>query len=562
MRSLFTNPSGHEYEDGTFLVGLASLKDDSGKTHGFPIGIKTNRHAITFAGSGAGKGVGVICNNLMLWPHNALVIDPKGEAAEITAQKRAEMGQKVYVIDPYGEADINDDLRASFNPLDQLDPNDPNIVEDIEIIVDGLTIEEESSDPSSKYWNDGGAALIAGLIAFIILDAPDEHKNLIKLREILRNKAELDDCLEHMKDTPECGGLCQAAYSAANAEEGKYFISNAQAKTRWLDSQPMENALKTSSFELNELKQGNCSVYLVLPLNYLNVRGQFLRLFVRCAMNEMARRMPNGDLKGSRCLFFLDEFFSLGKIDEIPKGFGTMRAYGLQLWPILQDLPQLVKLYGREGAQTFFSNSDIHQYFGNTDLDTIKHISGRFGVEGMEDMPDFVFEDEEFYNSMIKSDRSFLTASEGVVQMEKEMIAQRRQARERAKMKYDTTVSRRLGKPRLPEDKTAQMIAPNTDSYATGTFVFTPSDSRPLYLALLPWFHIDTNSGYRWNEKIPAGSSNTRLGPPQKQRPINDSPHSLNQRHHQSNRDGGGIDPNLFWLVVSVIVMILIYFFG
>ena len=554
MASLFADPRGYEYEEGKFLLGMTRLEDEGGKQYTYPIGVKTNRHAVTFAGSGSGKGVGVICNNLMLWPHNALVIDPKGEAAEITAQKRTEMGQKVYVVDPYGEAKIDDDLRASFNPLAQLDPNDPNIVEDIEIIVDGLVIR---SDPSSAYWDNGGAALLAGLIAFILLDAPAEHKNLIKLREILRDKTELDDCLEHMKDTPECGGLCQAAYSAATAEEGKYFISNAQSNTRWLDSQPMENALKTSSFELNELKRGNCSVYLVLPLNYLNVRGQFLRLFVRCAMNEMARRMPNGDLKGSRCLFFLDEFFSLGKIDEIPKGFGTMRAYGLQLWPILQDLPQLIKLYGHESAQTFFSNSDIHQYFGNTDLDTINHVSGRFGVEGMEDMPDFHHEDDPIFDDLLKT--SMFTNENQF----KQDMALKQKWRNDAKQNYDMMVSRRLGKPRLPPDRTAEMIAPQVDEWAKGSFVFTPSSKQPLYLALLPWFYLDAKGAFLWNQKIPAGENQKIFGGATKNsRPINDTPHSLNQRHQQSNRNDGGIDPNLFWVAVSIIVMILVYLFG
>jgi type IV secretory pathway TraG/TraD family ATPase VirD4 len=47
-------------------------------------------------------------------------------------------------------------------------------------------------------------------------------------------------------------------------------------------------------------------------------------------------------------LFILDELFSLGYIDEISKAAGLIRGYGLQLWPIPQDIGQLVTLCGRE----------------------------------------------------------------------------------------------------------------------------------------------------------------------------------------------------------------------
>ncbi|WP_281859990.1 TraG/TraD/VirD4 family protein, partial [Litoreibacter halocynthiae] len=101
----------------------------------------------------------------------------------------------------------------------------------------------------------------------------------------------------------------------------------------------------------------------------------------------MARKLPSGELRGAQCLFMLDEFFSLGYIDEIAKAAGLMRGYGLQLWPILQDLGQLVTLYGREGSETFFANADVHQFFGNTDTLTLEQISARLGVKDMGEVP-------------------------------------------------------------------------------------------------------------------------------------------------------------------------------
>jgi hypothetical protein len=95
---------------------------------------------------------------------------------------------------------------------------------------------------------------------------------------------------------------------------------------------------------------------------------------------------PTGQIRGKQCLFILDEFFSLGYIDEISKSAGLMRGYGLQLWPILQDLGQLVKLYGPEGSETFFGNADLHQFFGNTDNYTLEYMSKMSGTVTLDEI--------------------------------------------------------------------------------------------------------------------------------------------------------------------------------
>ena len=59
-----------------------------GKRDGRLIGWKDDRHVMTIAGSRAGKGVSLIVPNLLLYEGSALVIDPKGENARITAGRR------------------------------------------------------------------------------------------------------------------------------------------------------------------------------------------------------------------------------------------------------------------------------------------------------------------------------------------------------------------------------------------------------------------------------------------------------------------------------------------
>lgn len=121
----------------------------------------------------------------------------------------------------------------------------------------------------------------------------------------------------------------------------------------------------------------------------METHAAFLRLFVRCGLNAMAK---GGSGKGNRCLFLLDEFHTLGRIDEIEKAAGLMRSYGVHLWPFLQNLGQLQDLYGPNAAQAFFANADAHVFLGVSDTQTLQYISNRVGNYDLGDAARFMQE--------------------------------------------------------------------------------------------------------------------------------------------------------------------------
>jgi type IV secretory pathway TraG/TraD family ATPase VirD4 len=55
---------------------------------GTAIGYSDDRHICLVSGSRGGKGTSVILNNLCFWPGSAIVVDPKGENATVTAARR------------------------------------------------------------------------------------------------------------------------------------------------------------------------------------------------------------------------------------------------------------------------------------------------------------------------------------------------------------------------------------------------------------------------------------------------------------------------------------------
>ena len=77
-------------------------------------------------------------------------------------------------------------------------------------------------------------------------------------------------------------------------------------------------------------------------------------------------------------LFLLDEFAALGRLEAVERAMGLMAGYGLQLWPILQDLSQLRALYGAR-ANTFVANAGVLQCFGVNDYETAKALGQLMG---------------------------------------------------------------------------------------------------------------------------------------------------------------------------------------
>ena len=59
---------------------------------------------------------------------------------------------------------------------------------------------------------------------------------------------------------------------------------------------------------------------------------------------------------------------------------GLMAGYGIQLWPILQDLSQLKAIYGTR-AGTFIANAGVQQVFGVNDFETAQWLSRMIGKE-------------------------------------------------------------------------------------------------------------------------------------------------------------------------------------
>jgi type IV secretion system protein VirD4 len=360
------------YAPGKILLG--SLGDRL-------IGVTDDRHMMTIAGSRAGKGVSTIIPNLLEYPGSILAIDPKGENARLTRNRRgkgssavrAGLGQEVHVLDPFG---VSGHVSSSFNPLSMIDAEADTAVDDAALVAEALVIQEEGP---GRHFSAAARNLLRGLILQVCSDEPPERRNLLRVRQLLT----LDDqgfklLLTAMQTNPNCGGVIRrAANSMATKSDNERsgVLSTAIEQTDFLDSPPLGRCLAKSDFSLTDLKRKPTTVYLCLPAGRMATHSRWLRIIINLALEAMEREPAKPP---HPVLFLMDEFAVLDHLSSIEKAAGQIAGFGVKLWPILQDLSQLKSNY-KEGWETFMGNAGLLQFFGNNDLTTLEYISKRLG---------------------------------------------------------------------------------------------------------------------------------------------------------------------------------------
>lgn len=339
-----------------------------------------DRHLLTVAPTRAGKGVSVIIPNLLTYRGSAVVIDPKGENALITAKARSKMGQDVHIVDPWGIVAPDMQMKvARFNPLDWLQTDGGEVIENAMILADALVVKGHGKG-GDQFWDEEAKALLMGLLLYVATSESEAgQRHLGRVRDLLLQdgdgtQALFQDMLR--SDNPVVSGTGARSLQKEERLLGN-VLASAQAHTHFLDSPSVRESLSASDFNFDDLKSQQISVYLVLPADRLEPFGRWLRLLIQQAITINARNIM---YKPERpILFMLDEMTALGRLTMVEQAFSLMAGFGMQMWGIVQDLSQLERIY-EKGWQTFVANSGVLQYFGSRDQMTAEYFSKLCGT--------------------------------------------------------------------------------------------------------------------------------------------------------------------------------------
>lgn len=349
-------------DDGKAAMGFSSARVEKAEAPVIaeePIFYGEDRHLLTIAPTGAGKGRGVIIPNLLRFEGSVIVIDPKGETWHVTARRRREMGQQVLLLDPFQAVGKRTD---SLNPFDLFDRPGALLDADAEMLASLLA--GDAGFHKEPFWDNWGRSLMSGVIAAVAETSAPGDRHFGRVRELLMSDDavfNLHTLLENNEDLNRLSKQNISSFLPITEQTRSGILSTAQSYLKVVNSDSALRSLTRSSIDLDAVREGApMTIYIVIPPDKLESHGALLRLWVGALMLTVMgrRRRPKRST-----LFLLDECAQLGEFGPLRQSMTLLRGYGLQVWPFFQDLSQLQRLYPKDW-RTIFNNAGVFQLFG------------------------------------------------------------------------------------------------------------------------------------------------------------------------------------------------------
>jgi type IV secretion system protein VirD4 len=306
-----------------------------------------------------------------------VVVDPKSENhLKTAAHRKKRFGQRIVVFDPFG---LTGQQSACFNPLDFIDPNRLDFQARCKDMANMLI--HRSGQEREPYWENAAEDIIACFIAYICVEEKDRrYRTLDTVRQLVASPEKYKQVLTRMAQLEGYGGFIQRMGQKLcwhQERELASVMAVLDVNTGWMDAPAIRQHLSgITNFDPQWLRsKPGCTVYLVLPADFLVPMASLMRLWIGCTMRRL---MASGIGEHSNVLFIVDEAAHLGRMRAMEDAITLLRGFGIRMWLIFQHTGQLREVYG-DKAPTILGNIGTQQYFGTTDPSQAEELSKRIG---------------------------------------------------------------------------------------------------------------------------------------------------------------------------------------
>jgi type IV secretion system protein VirD4 len=330
------------------------------------------QHALLFAPTGSGKGVGFVIPNLLYWSDSVFVHDIKLENYEITSGWRKDkLEQRVFLWNP---ADP-DGISHCYNPLEWISPKPGQMVDDVQKIANILLPD------TSDFWESEARSLFTGVVLYLCA-VPEKIQSFGEVVRTLRS----DDVVYNLAVVLDTVGkqihpvayMNIAAFLQKADKERSGVISTLNSKLELWANPLIDTATASSDFNISTFKRKATTVYVGLTPDNLARLQPLMQVFYQQATEFLSRKMPTDEDKHG-VLFMRDEVPTLGKMEQFKSGIAYFRGYKLRLFLIVQDTEQLKDIYEDAGMNSFLSNSTYRITFAANNVETAELISKMVG---------------------------------------------------------------------------------------------------------------------------------------------------------------------------------------
>ncbi|MGR2997571.1 type IV secretory system conjugative DNA transfer family protein [Vibrio vulnificus] len=353
-----------EIKEPVLLLG----KMDKGQFAGQFVKAEGKSFVGVSAGTGQGKGIGFVLPNAVNYSDSVIFLDIKLENFIKSAGYRQSCGQEVYLFSPDGYAVTKHDAEAGilrshrWNAFSYIRRQKAFRNGDVQMIA--MSLYPLSGDAKADMWQGLAGNFFSGLVYWMLdtekfTGMEPTFPYLISLFAVdgglnqwIKNELEKDYL------SPECIKEFSSFDDYPNETKGSIRATVEAPLSIFMDK-TVAAAVSGNDFDFRKLRRKGISIYVgVQPPNKSRFQ-RLLNLFFEQLIAENTRVIPeNDDTLTHQLLLMLDEFPTLGRVNQIKESIGYTRQYNVRYALIYQDKSQLEDkaLYDKEGAENITSN--------------------------------------------------------------------------------------------------------------------------------------------------------------------------------------------------------------
>lgn len=359
-----------------------------------PYSKKLNKNVLVLGGPGSGKTYTFVKPNAMQLNGSKIFTDTKGLLVRELGNLYEKNGYRIKIIDLITFENSN-----HFNIFKYIKKET-----DIDRVASSIVEATKKSDNKGEdFWIRAEYMLMTALIGFLHIDGKlnnyEPHLGQVtKLIKLIERKEEhTPSVLERlMQDLNEKipNNFAYRQFENFNlnfkSETRNSVKAIITARFSVFEHEEINDILKYDDLEIETWNTQKTAVFINVP--EVNDAYQFISALLFQTIFETTIKTADSILKGeveNKNLLHLeiygDEFAQMGKIYKLSNYISVFRSREISIKIILQGLPQLEALYGKEEAKSIQNNCDTILYLGTNDKDTMEYLSFRGGNQTIDD---------------------------------------------------------------------------------------------------------------------------------------------------------------------------------
>jgi type IV secretion system protein VirD4 len=253
----------------------------------YKVRINKSPHLAIFAPTGVGKSTGLAVPFLLECQESCVVTDYKGELYNATWKTRGQCGE-VIALDPYK---LVTQTPHTFDPIDFVTNDSVFAIDDCRDIAAAL-VERKQETGDGIHFLDNAEAGIASVAATVVAFGEGKNKSLQAVCEIVSNPHRWEAAIRLMcNSTIWDGMLARMGGNLMHLKEKELAssMSTIARFTRFLSTPAIAASTSKSSFDPGDLVRRTMTIYLILPIDRMNVLSPLLRLWISSMIRAVVR---------------------------------------------------------------------------------------------------------------------------------------------------------------------------------------------------------------------------------------------------------------------------------